>query len=205
MAKDGSVAPRERVNIKYRPATGDAKEEKELPLKLLMMGDYTLRNDQTPLEERKKMQVGKDNFNDVMRGMDLKLDVAVPNTLSDKEGDEMAASLKFESLKDFGPESIAKQVPELNQMMQLREALVALKGPMGNLQGFRKKMQALLGDAASRDKLLKELGVGQDEPAPAPAPAPEPEPSPEPPPDEPSGSGGDGPDSPSDPTPPSDS
>ncbi len=41
MATDGSVAPKERVNIVYRPATGDAQAEVELPLKLLVMGDYT--------------------------------------------------------------------------------------------------------------------------------------------------------------------
>ena len=33
MAKEGTVAPKERVNIVYRPATGDAQEEVELPLK----------------------------------------------------------------------------------------------------------------------------------------------------------------------------
>ncbi|TFG58762.1 MAG: type VI secretion system contractile sheath small subunit, partial [Deltaproteobacteria bacterium] len=33
MAKEGTVAPKERVNIVYRPALGDAKEEVELPLK----------------------------------------------------------------------------------------------------------------------------------------------------------------------------
>ncbi|MCB9877481.1 MAG: type VI secretion system contractile sheath small subunit [Planctomycetes bacterium] len=157
MAKDGSVAPRERINIKYRPATGDATEEKELPLKLLMMGDYTLRNDATPLEERKPVQVDKDNFNDVMRGMKLNLDVNVKNTMSEKSDDELAASLKFESLKDFGPESIANQVPELQQLLALREALVALKGPLGNMQGFRKKIQDILKDDASREKLLDEI------------------------------------------------
>ena len=157
MAKDGSVAPRERINIKYRPATGDATEEKELPLKLLMMGDYTLRNDATPLEERKPVQVDKDNFNDVMRGMKLNLDVNVKNTMSEKSDDELAASLKFESLKDFGPESIANQVPELQQLLALREALVALKGPLGNMQGFRKKIQDILKDDASREKLLGEI------------------------------------------------
>ena len=159
MAKDGSVAPRERVNIKYRPATGEAREEKELPLKLLMMGDYTLRADETPLEERAPVQISKDNFNDVMRSMGLKLDVNVKNSLSGNEGDEMAASLKFESLADFGPEKIAEQVPELKQLLELREALVALKGPMGNLQGFRKKMQAILSDEDARAKLLAELGA----------------------------------------------
>jgi type VI secretion system protein ImpB len=162
MAKDGSVAPRERVNIKYRPATGDATEQKELPLKLLMLGDFNLRADATPLEERKPVKVDKDNFNEVMRSMDLKLDVKVKNTLAKEPDAEMAATLKFASLSDFGPESIADQVPELKQLLALREALVALKGPLGNLQGFRKKIQDLLQDEGSRKKLLGELGLGGD-------------------------------------------
>ena len=65
MAKESSVAPKERVNIVYKPATGDAKEEKELPLKLLMLGDYTLREEETLLEDRKPISVDKDNFDDV--------------------------------------------------------------------------------------------------------------------------------------------
>ena len=39
MSKEGSVAPKERVNIIYKPATGNAQEEVELPLKILMVGD----------------------------------------------------------------------------------------------------------------------------------------------------------------------
>ena len=57
MAKEASVAPRERVNITYKPATGDAKAEVELPLKMLMIGDYTLRPDERPLEERKRTRL----------------------------------------------------------------------------------------------------------------------------------------------------
>ncbi|MBR3665419.1 MAG: type VI secretion system contractile sheath small subunit, partial [Lachnospiraceae bacterium] len=45
MAKEASVAPKERVNIVYRPATGDAQEEIELPLKLMVLGDFTLKQD----------------------------------------------------------------------------------------------------------------------------------------------------------------
>lgn len=113
MAKEGSVAPRERVNIVYKPATGDAQEEKELPLKLLMMGDYTLRQDSTPLEERKPININKDNFSDVMKSQKLELNVNVANKLSEKEGDEMAVKLKFNTLKDFEPEQVVRQVPEL--------------------------------------------------------------------------------------------
>ena len=161
MADDGSVAPRERVNIMYKPATGGASEEKELPLKLLMMGDYTLREDNTALEDRKPVNIDKNNFNDVMKSMDLKLDVNVDNKLAEKEGEEMPVNLKFESLKDFGPEAIAQQVPELKKLLDLRQALSALKGPMGNIPDFRKKLQELLGNEEAANKLLAELGGGE--------------------------------------------
>lgn len=162
MADDGSVAPRERVNIVYKPATGDMTEEKELPLKLLMMGDYTLRKDSTALEDRKPVSIDKNNFNDVMKSMDLSLDVNVKNTLSDEEeAGEMPVSLKFKTLKDFGPESIANQVPELKKMLDLRQALSALKGPMGNIPDFRKKLQELLGDEEAAKKLMDEIGAAE--------------------------------------------
>jgi len=162
MAKEGSVAPRERVNIVYKPATGDAQEEKELPLKLLVMGDFTGRTDDRPLEDRKPVNVDKDNFNDVMKSMNLSASFNVANTLSGKEGEELPVNLKFQNLKDMEPEAIAKQVPELSKLVELREALTALKGPLGNLPEFRKKIQSLVTDPAAKEKLLKELGGGEE-------------------------------------------
>ncbi len=159
MAKDGSVAPRERVNIVYKPATG-ADEEKELPLKMVMLGDYTQRADDTPLEERKPINIDKDNFNDVMKAQKLSAQMTVKNVLSEEEGAEMPVELKFENMKDFGPEAVVKQVPELNKLLELRNALLALKGPLGNVPGFRKKIMDIMGDDAAREKLIKELGLG---------------------------------------------
>lgn len=159
MAKDSSVAPKERVNIRYKPATGDAKEEVELPMKMVFLGDYTLKEDDTPLEERQRINIDKDNFNEVMRKQDLSADVKVKNTLSDDPDAELSASLKFETLKDFEPEQMAKQVPELRQLLELRQALVALKGPLGNMPAFRKAIEASLKDVDQRGKLMKELGV----------------------------------------------
>jgi type VI secretion system protein ImpB len=162
MGKEGSVAPKERVNITYKPATGDQQEEVELPLRLLMMGDYTGKRDDTPLEERKPINIDKDNFTEVMAEHNLSLDMNVPDKLSGNESDEMPVRLKFKSLKDFTPEGIAEQVPELRQLMQLRSALTALKGPLGNLPKFRKRIQELLGDDAAREKLMRELGMGDE-------------------------------------------
>lgn len=159
MAKEGSVAPKERVNIVYRPATGDAKEEVELPLKLLIMGDFTLRPDDRMVEEREPINIDKDNFNEVLKGQNLSLDVTIPNKLSEDPDAEMSVSLKFESIKDFAPEAIAKKTPELNKLLELREALTSLKGPMSNRPEFRKKIQELIKDEAARQQLLKELKI----------------------------------------------
>jgi type VI secretion system protein ImpB len=159
MSKDSSVAPKERVNIRFKPATGDAKEEVELPQKLLVVGDFTQREDETPLAERGRIDVNKDNFNDVMRSQGLSLNLKVANKLAEgEEPGEMAVSLKVNSLKDMEPEAIARAVPELRQLLELREALTALKGPLGNVPAFKRAIEAALTDEEARKKLLAELG-----------------------------------------------
>ncbi len=163
MAKESSVAPRERVNIVYRPATGDAKEEVELPLKLLVMGDFTQKPDDRLVEDRDPINIDKDNFNEVLKGQKLDVSLNVANKLSEKSEEELPVQLKFESIKDFGPESVARQVPELNRLLELRESLKSLKGPLSNIPEFRKKLQNLVQDDAARDKLLQELGLGKEE------------------------------------------
>jgi type VI secretion system protein ImpB len=160
MAKESTVAPKERVNIRYKPATGDAKEEVELPLKMVVLGDFTQRPDDTPVEDRALINVNKDNFNDVMKSQNLSLDISTANKLAEEgspDAGNLAVSLKFNNLNDFTPESIVRQTPELNKLLELREALVALKGPLGNVPAFRKAIQGVLGDDAAREKLLSEL------------------------------------------------
>lgn len=159
MAKEGSVAPKERVNIVYKPATGEAKEEVELPLKVLVMGDFTLKDDATPVEDRKAINVDKDNLNEVLEAQNVGLDINVQNTLSDDPDEQLSLNLDFKSMKDFEPDAIIQKVPEIKQLLGLREALTALKGPLGNVPAFRKKIQDLIQDEGTRERLLSELGL----------------------------------------------
>jgi type VI secretion system protein ImpB len=161
--KDGSVAPRERINIVYKPATDGAEEEVELPMRFLVMGDFTGREEETPIEEREPINVDKDNFNEVLAAQDVGVDVNVPNKLSDEESDELGVSLKFKHINDFAPDSITQQVPELKALTELRDALSALKGPLGNLPKFRKRLEAILDDPEAQKRLLKELESKDDE------------------------------------------
>ena len=142
MSKETSIAPKERINIVYRPAIGDVQEDVELPLKTLVIGDFTLRADSVPVEERKPINVAKDNFDEVMQGQGITLEMMVPNRLQDSpDSGELAVSLKFENMNDFSPDVIVDSVPELRQLMELRAALKALKSPLSNIPEFRKKLQ----------------------------------------------------------------
>jgi type VI secretion system protein ImpB len=161
MLKKGSVAPKERVNITYRPSVGDAKEEVELPLKLLILGDFTMRQDDTPVEDRETVNVNKDNFSEVLGAHDVKLEAVVPDKLSEEEGAQMTVNLDFKSMRDFEPDEIIKKVPELKKLYELREALKALKGPLGNVPAFKKKITELVQDDTTRAQLLKELGLNE--------------------------------------------
>ncbi len=160
MAKEGSVAPKERINVTFKPATGGAQEEIELPLKLVVLGDFTQRADERKIEDRKPISIDKNSFDEVLAKQELNLTFGVPNRLHDDvDGNDLAVQLRINSMKDFNPANLVEQVPELKKLMELRDALVALKGPLGNAPAFRKAIESVLADDDSRDRVLAELGL----------------------------------------------
>lgn len=164
MAKEQSVAPKERINIVYKPAT-NMDEEVELPLKMVVLSDFTGRQDDTPLEDRKIINVDKDNFNEVLQKQNIRVQIGVKDRLNPnaQEGDEIPVDLAIKSLKSFDPEEVARQIPELASLLEVREALVALKGPLGNIKDFSKRLKDVLSDDAARERLMKELNLGGEE------------------------------------------
>lgn len=106
------------------------------------------------------LSVNKDNFEEVLKAQALQLDFAIPNRLlaDTGESEPLSVSLQLKSLRDFEPDALVEQVPELKQLIALRDALKALKGPLGNLPEFRRRLQELMGDEGTRQRLLIELG-----------------------------------------------
>lgn len=162
MAKEGSVAPKERINVTFKPATNGAQEEIELPLKLLVLGDFTQRADERKLEARRSISIDRNNFDEVLAKQEISLTMSVPSRLQEDAVDELPVTIGIRSMKDFNPASVVGQVPELRKLMELRDALVALKGPLGNAPAFRKAIEQVLSDEESRARVLDELGLNVD-------------------------------------------
>lgn len=159
MAEQTSVAPRERVNIRFSPATGNVAEDVELPFKQMVIGGFRTAEDKRTLEDRSPVDIDKASFNSVMKSHGLSLQFSARDVLSGEEDSTIPVSLDFEDLTDFGPERIAEKVPELKKLMELRAALLALKGPLGNVPAFRQSIQRILDSEETRAKLLEELGL----------------------------------------------
>ncbi|NLW04830.1 MAG: type VI secretion system contractile sheath small subunit [Pseudomonadaceae bacterium] len=153
-----SVAPKERINISYRPATGDAKAQVELPFKALVIGSFRSNEDPSNIQERQTISVNRKNFDEVMTSMNLELNFTVTNQLN-SDSEELAINIQPKSLRDMEPDQLAQTIPALRKTLELRDALKALKGPLGNTPAMRKTIQVMLEDKGQRTQLLSELGL----------------------------------------------
>ena len=103
--------PKARINLKLDLHTGGASKKMELPLKLLVAGDFSNGQESAQISEREKVNITKNNFDSVLSEYSPKLNLTVKNTLSDDGGEENV-QLTFQSMKDFTPEQVAAQILE---------------------------------------------------------------------------------------------
>jgi type VI secretion system protein ImpB len=148
--------PKSRVSITLDLHTGGAQKKVELPLKLLVAGDFSAGKEQAPLAERKKTNIDRNNFDAVLSDLAPELKVAAANTLAD-DGSALPVSLSFRSMKDFEPEQVARQIPELQAMLAMRNLLRDLKSNLLDNSTFRREFEKILKDSVRSHQLHGEL------------------------------------------------
>ncbi|PLR41866.1 type VI secretion system contractile sheath small subunit, partial [Chimaeribacter arupi] len=147
-----------RVNIKLDLHTGGAQKKMELPLKLVVMGDYSNGQEHRPISEREKVSINKNNFNSVLAEFAPTVNLTVKNTLAG-DGAEESVRLAFREMKDFEPEQVARQIPQLRAMLAMRNLLRDLKSNLLDNVTFRKELENILKDPSLSDALRDELNA----------------------------------------------
>lgn len=150
--------PKARVNIKLDLHTGGAQKKVELPLKLMVMGDYSNGKESRPLSQRSKININKNNFDNVLAEFSPSLKLAVENTLVGDNSDT-SVELNFQSMKDFEPEQIARQIPEMRALLAMRNLLRDLKSNLLDNATFRQELERILRDDALSNELRAELAA----------------------------------------------
>lgn len=149
MAREGSVAPEERINIIYK-SVKEGEVHGELPLNILVLGNFTGAADEARLEDRELFHIkSKDDFRRELAAAPVHLDLRVPDRLSDDPDAELGVSLDFDAIEDFGPEGLLRQIPALVELKRMRDALSGLKSPLENQPSFRRLLNDLVGDLAT--------------------------------------------------------
>ncbi|AMR81460.1 type VI secretion system contractile sheath small subunit [Cupriavidus taiwanensis] len=162
MAKKESVQKRlqkvrpPRVQLTYDVEKGDAIEQKELPFVVGVVADLSGQSEvaQPKLRDRKFVNIDRDNFDDVMAGIEPRAAFQVPNTLSE-EGGKFGVDLKFHSLEDFNPEAVVEQIEPLRKLLEARSKLADLRNKLAG----NDKLEDLLSEVLTNTESLQKLGA----------------------------------------------
>lgn len=149
--------PKARINLKLALHTGGAQKKVESPLKILTVGDFSNGKETRMLSEREKININKNNFDSVLAEFNPEINLAVQNTLSG-DGEENIR-LQFSSMKDFEPEQVARQIPQLRAMLAMRNLLRDLKSNLLDNATFRKELEKILKDPALTQELRDEMSA----------------------------------------------
>src|ERR1700760_2794099 len=116
-----------RVHITYDVEIGDAIELKELPFVLGVMANLSGKPDEPlpRIRDRKFVEIDRDNFDDVMRGMKPRIAFQAENKLTNDDT-KIAVELRFNGIEDFEPEQVAGQIEPLRKLMEVRKQLSGL-------------------------------------------------------------------------------
>lgn len=145
-----------RVQITYDVEIGDAIENKELPFVLGVLGDYTGHSKEPlrKLKERKFVQIDRDNFDDVLKGMAPRLAMKVDNKLKNDDS-QLSVELNFESLADFEPQNVVNQVEPLKKLLDARKRLADLRNKVVGNDKLEELLDEVLRDTEKLNQISK--------------------------------------------------
>ena len=152
-----------RVQITYDVETGGALEMKELPFVVGVMGDFVGQPEQPlpSLKNRKFVEIDPDNFDNVMAGMKPRLAYNVENKLQD-DGSKFGVELKFNSIEDFQPDNLVKQIEPLRKLVEARQRLSDLRSKMDGNDKLETLLSDILNDAEKQKQLSSQLGMNPE-------------------------------------------
>jgi type VI secretion system protein ImpB len=155
--------PPARINITLDVETNGARKKKELPLKLLVAGDFSNGKSKGTVAERERININKNNFNQVISDLAPELTCNVSNKIKNDDS-EMQVKLKIDSLQKFHPDHVAQQIPELRNLLAMRNLLKDLKANVLDNHEFRRALEKIIKNKDELKQFQVKLGVTKNLP-----------------------------------------
>ncbi len=151
-----------RVQIEYDLELYGAQKKVQLPFVMGVMANLSGNPAEPlpPVADRKFLEISVDNFDDRLKAMKPRVAVQVPDTLTNKGN--LNVELKFESMADFSPAAIARNVPALAKLLEARQQLANLVTYMDGKAGAEELIARLLSDPALLQSLATAPNAATD-------------------------------------------
>lgn len=144
-----------RVQIEYDVELYGSEKKIQLPFVMGVLADLSGKPaDALPaVADRKFQAIDIDNFDPMMKSMKPRVAFQVPNTLTGQGN--MSVDITFETLDDFSPAAVARNVDALNKLLEARTQLANLVTYMDGKAGAEELIARVLEDPS----LLKTLAA----------------------------------------------
>ena len=148
--------PKARVNITLDLETGGARKKLELPMKMLAIGDFSGGKTKGRVADRERININKETLEQVLSDFSPEARFSVDNAIKN-DGTEIGVNLKFNNFKAFTPEQVTRQVPELDNLLAMRNLLKDLKSNLLDNGKFRRELERIIKNQPELEGLKAEL------------------------------------------------
>ncbi|HYE34293.1 type VI secretion system contractile sheath small subunit [Methylocaldum sp.] len=143
-----------RVQIEYDVEVYGAEKKVQLPFVMGVLSDLSGKPAEplAPVADRKALEIDVDNFDERLKAMKPRVSFQVPNTLTG-EGN-LSVDITFESMDDFSPAAVARNVDGLRQLLEARSQLSNLITYMDGKTGAEQLIAQIINDPALLQTLV---------------------------------------------------
>ncbi len=152
--------PKSRLTLRYKTEVDGQPADLSLPMRLLVEGDFSLgtsKDRKIDLDERRLRTMDGTNTDAVMKDMGISMKFAVNNKIDPESSEEMDVEMPIDSMRSFSPDQIAKQVPKVKGLLQMKTLLEEMISSVDNRKEFRKLLNELMGNEEALAKMMEQL------------------------------------------------
>ena len=150
--------PNSRLMINYETQVDGVLKKKELPYRVLVVGDLSKGRSDDAKKEFADRQVRriKNGVDRTLDDMNISFDFEAPNFVS-KDPSNLKVDYKIQSIKDFRPDAVAKKVPEIRALLEMKEILASFAKDIENNRNLKKVIDMIFSNEQELEALKKKI------------------------------------------------
>lgn len=142
-----------------QPQTSGARPVVDLPLRMLLVSDLAPQNSAVDWSGQSRLvSVDRNSFDELIQQLAPQLEIEVPNTISGSPK-MLDVRLEFKSLQDFHPLRVVEQIPELEQLLEIRTLVSRVKSGDLDMETLREKLSETSMDAEWAEQVHRMLAA----------------------------------------------